>query len=176
MKTEFEAKVLEIDVDDIKKKLEKLCPKEHEMFFKRWVFDIDSDKFEWIRLRSNGTKNTITYKCRHGKGISDTEELEIEVSDFDEAFAILSKLNFKKKFYQESRRIQFLLDDLEINIDTWPRIPTYLEIEGPSEERVLQGLAMIGLEEKHIGNPGVIEIYGKYGIDLHSFKELRFEK
>ena len=172
---EFETKVLDINVDEIRVKLEKLCPEKKEYFYRRWIFDIDSELTKWIRLRTDGKKSSLTYKKKAGLGIGDTEEIEIEIEDFDKAYEIFSKISFKGKNYYETKRIQFKLDDLEFNIDTWPKIPVYLEIEGPSEEKVKEGLKMIGLEGKDDGNMGGIAIFKKYGFDLRSFGELRFE-
>jgi len=31
--------------------------------------------------------------------------------------------------YQETRREKWMLDDAEVTIDTWPWIPTFIEIE-----------------------------------------------
>ena len=179
MPKEFETKVLEIDVDEIKKKLKELGAKEEEeMFFRRIVFDQgsdpSSDNSDWIRLRTDGKKTTLTHKARRGFGIDGTEENEVEVSDFETAERIFSNIEFKKRIYQENKRILFRFEDIEFNLDTWPGIPTYLEIEAPSIERVNEGLKILGLEGKEIGNVPVYHVYTKYGIDLHSIDWLKF--
>ncbi len=175
MTTEFETKVLDIDVAEIERTLLALGAKrEKEVLMKRWVFDIDSSKDEWIRLRDNGHKTTITYKCKSGSGISETEEIEVEVGDFEKAAEILSKLDFKGSYYQENKRVAFRLNGIEFTIDSWPKIPSYLEIESSSEEKVMEGLVLLGLENRDAGNLSVIDVYSRYGIDLHSFKSIKF--
>jgi adenylate cyclase class 2 len=175
MAKEFEAHVLDINVEEIKKKLRDFgAEEEPEVLMKRWVFDMDKNN-EWIRLRHNGKISTITHKCKKGQGISETEETEVEVEDFDKAAKILSKLDFKNSYYQENKRRLFKLKDIEFCIDTWPKIPSHLEIESSSEEKVLEGLRLLGLEGKDVGNLSIVEIYFKYGIDLHSFKEVKFD-
>jgi adenylate cyclase class 2 len=175
MGKEFETKVLDIDVKEIERKLRKLGAKpEKEVLMRRWVFDIDLSRDEWIRLRDDGHKNTITYKCKTGQGISETEEIEVEVSDFEETAKILSKLKFKDTYYQENRRKAFMLKGIEFTIDTWPKIPKYLEVESSSEKKVREGLKLLGLEGEDAGNMTVKATYARYGINLHSFKELRF--
>lgn len=172
---EFETKVLNIDVAKITKKLLGLgVKKEPEVLMKRWVFDIDPLKDEWLRLRDDGRKVTLTYKCKSGFGIDETEEIEVTVGDFQKTAQILSKLKFKGKYYQENKRTAFRLKDIEFTIDFWPRIPPYLEVESSSEEKVKEGLALLGLENKDAGNLTVKEVYSKYGLDLHSFGELKF--
>ena len=180
MNQEFETQVLGIDKDAIIKKLRKLGAKEEaEVLQKRWVFDIVpctvTSTGEWIRLRQVGDKKpTLTYKNKSGKGMSDTQELEVGVEDFEKTALILSKLNIPKKYFQENKRMKFDLDGIEFTLDTWPRIPTYLEVEAKSEEGVKKGLKMLGLEGKDDGHLGSMTIYDKYGINLHSIKELKF--
>lgn len=183
MQQEFETQVLDIDVEEIKRKLIELGAKEEpEVLQKRWVFDIEcldakeASTGEWIRLRKINDKSTLTYKNKKGSGISETEEIEIVIEDFDKTAEIMSKLNcFIGKYYQENKRIKFELKGIEFTLDTWPMIPTFLEIEADSEENVKQGLKMLELEGKDVGHIGTIQIYAKYNIDLHSYKELKFK-
>jgi adenylate cyclase, class 2 len=179
MPNEFEAHVLDINIEEISKKLRSFgAEEESEVLMKRWVFIINDETNEWIRLRDNGKTITLTYKCKKGQGISETEELEVEVEDFEKTAKILSKLDFKNSYYQENKRHLFKLkrdaDDIEFCIDTWPKIPPHLEVESSSEEKVLEGLKMLGLEGKDKGNISIKEIYKIYGIDIHSFKVLKF--
>ncbi|MBW3016626.1 CYTH domain-containing protein [Candidatus Woesearchaeota archaeon] len=175
MQIEFEVKVLDINVDEVQQNLEKLgAVKEPEVLMRRWIFDnLDPANFkeEWLRLRDDGKKVTLTYKHHHGCGVCDTEELEVEVVDFDKTAEILSKF-FSNQYYQENKRTVFKLNGIEFCIDFWPKIPAYLEVESSSEEKVKEGLKLLGI--KKASNPSVREVYLKYGIDIHSFKELKF--
>ncbi|PIX99662.1 adenylate cyclase, partial [bacterium (Candidatus Howlettbacteria) CG_4_10_14_3_um_filter_37_10] len=173
MDQEFETHVLEINEEEIANKLRKLGAKEDsEVFQKRWVFNIgntgESCKGEWIRLRQVGDKTELTYKNKSGKGMSETEEIEVEVSDFEKTAKLLSKLNCNGLYYQENKRRMFKLDGIEFTIDSWPMIPTYLEVEADNEEKVKEGIKLLGLEGKDSGHLGTLTIYKKYGIDLHS--------
>lgn len=175
MPTEHETKVLDIDVEEIKKKLRELGAKEEkEMHMRRWIYDMTQAGDEWFRLRDDGNKITLTYKHRKGEGISETEEVEVEVEDFEKTAEIISKMNFKGKYYQENKRILFTLKDIEFCIDFWPKIPPLLEIESTSEEKVIEGLKMLGLKGKDIGNEGVRQIFKRYRIDMDKFKVLKF--
>lgn len=180
MKKEFETQILDIDVNQIIKKLRALGAKEtSEYLQKRWVFDIApctvKSTGEWIRLRQAGkNKPTITYKNKLGSNLSDTSEIEVEVADFNKTAEIFSKMPFKGQYYQETKRAKFELDDIEFTLDTWPMIPTFLEIEGKNEKNVKDGLEMLGLAGNDIGHAGMVAIYNKYGIDIHKYKELKF--
>lgn len=182
MATEFETQVLEIDPDEIVKKLRELGAEEKaEVFQKRWIFDIaclnaeQPGLGEWIRVRQAGDKVDVTYKNKKDLSMTGTDEVELAVDDFDKAVEIFGKLNcFTGKYYQENKRKQFVLGDLEFDLDYWPNIPPFLEIEGKSEEAVKEGLKLLGLEDEENGHYGLINIYKKYGINLHEYKEMRF--
>lgn len=175
MAYEFETKLLDINKKEIEKKLEKIgAVEEPEVLMRRWVFDINPAKQEWIRLRDDGRKTTIAYKCKKGSGIAGTEEIEIEVGDFEKASKILSKLEFKGVWYQENKRKRYQYDGIEFTIDSWPKIPPFLEIEARSEEEVKRGLELLDLQNKDAGNLSVKDTYLRYGINLHLFKELKF--
>lgn len=60
---EFETKVLNINPRVIIKKLRSLGAREiKQVLQRRYVYDIESTDIEFIRLRTDGTKTTITYK------------------------------------------------------------------------------------------------------------------
>lgn len=177
MTKEYETKVLDINDSEIEKKLKELGAKKvGEYNYRRLVFDLDSSLSKWVRLRTDGEKTTLTYKEKSGFGISETTELETTVEDFDEAAKILSNFRCDDKFYQESHRIMYELNEIEFCLDTWPQIPTYLEVESTSEEKVEEGLEILGLKGKEIGNVTVVHVYEKYGIDLHKQRELKITK
>lgn len=182
MAQEFETQVLEINVPQTISKLRALgASEEAETMQKRWVFEIHplgdpTGKEDWIRLRENKGKATITYKNKKGTGVDETDEIEFTVSNFDKASEVLKKIEgFKGMLYQETKRHKFVLQKIEFTIDTWPKIPALLEIEAKSEEEVKKGLALLGLTGKDAGHLGMVKIFQKYGLDLRSFKELRFE-
>ncbi|HLC51616.1 MAG TPA: CYTH domain-containing protein [Candidatus Nanoarchaeia archaeon] len=176
MTLEYETKILNINVSEIIDKLRSLGAKQKhpETLMRRWVFDLDSDDPEWIRLRDNGENVSLAYKNKKSSAISGTEEIEVIVDKFEETAQILMNLKFKKNYYQENKRVTFVFNDIEFMIDTWPMIPSYLEIESSSEEKVKQGLKLLHLEDKEAGNLSMTETYRFYGLDLHTFKELKF--
>ena len=176
MKTEFEVKILDIDVNAVRKKLESLgAVKVAERKMRRFVYDIDLAKsHSWIRLRDNGEKTTLAIKEIHSAEIDGTKEIEVEVSDFDSTNSILNKLGFFPKAYQENKRVSFKFDGAEVEIDSWPKIPPYVEIEAGSAEKVEKVLKLLGFEKSQATSIGVEEVYKKYGINIHDFKELKF--
>ena len=177
MYTEIEERVLEIDVQNIIERLERLnATKVGEWKQKRYVYDFNPKREnEWIRLRDTGKQITLAYKNVEKDSIDGTKELEIQVSNFEETNQLLNVLGYKPKAYQENNRIRYMLNDVEIDIDSWPLIPTYLEIEGKSIEEVKQIEKLLEIDEKKITNLNCQSIYMEiYGIDINQIKELRF--
>lgn len=99
MAIEFETKFLNINKEEIIKKLDKIGAKlEFSNIFRRYVFDINPEGSEWIRLRDEGHRITLTYKSRKNTSITGTNEEETLVNDFDETANILKKIPFATVF------------------------------------------------------------------------------
>ena len=87
----------------------------------------------------------------------------------------LKKIGFENRSYQENERISYVLNDIEFDIDSWPMIPTYMEIEGKSEEQVLDMVKHLNIDESKVTTLNCDDIYKKfYNIDISKIKELRF--
>ena len=176
MNTEYEVRILEIDKNDFIKRLEQLGAKKEEYFFqRRYVYDFNpAIKGKWIRLRTNGRESTLTIKNIISPLIDGTKEIEIVVSDFDKCKYILNELGYHPKGYQENKRTRYYLDKVEIDIDTWPMLPTYVEIEGKSEEEVMTVVKKMGYNENEVTTLDVESIYKKYGYDVKKIDILKF--
>lgn len=176
MKTEYEVRVLEINRDKMIETLESLgAQKIGDWRQKRYVYDIiPKDDNSWIRLRTNGIKTTLTFKTVKEKTIDGTKEAEVEVSDFEETNLILEQMGHHNRGFQENKRIQYILDDVEIDIDTWPNIPTYLEIEGKDKESVNKIIEKLEIDKNKISTLDVQSLYEYYGYD--GIHDLKFEE
>ena len=168
MKNEIEARLLECDVNSILKKL-----KENQAsFIGDWLqirncYDFNPVKENsWIRLRTNGIETTLTIKEIVSKEIDGTKECEITVSDFDKTDELLNKLGYFARSKQENRRIRFVLDSVEIDIDFWPMIPAYIEFEADSEEKIKDVCDKLDINFNNLTTLDVQSIYKNYGIDL----------
>ncbi len=149
METEIEAKFLDVDPEEIRRQLRDLDAVlvHPEVLMKRKVFDHPTNKqSDWLRVRDEGDRVTMSYKKVIDRTVHGTKEITIEVSDFDNACAILAAAQLRSAAYQETRRETWRLDDVEIMIDTWPWIPTFVEIEAPSEETLKSAAKKLGLE------------------------------
>ena len=178
MHTEYEVRILEIDKEKLKSRLNELgATEEWNLVQRRYVYDfIPKVDNKWIRLRTNGKKTTLTIKNLVTSKIDGTQELEIEVSDFDKTNMILKELGYEARGYQENRRNQYMLNGVEIDIDSWPMIPTYIEIEGDSEEEVYKIVELLGYKKEDCTTRDVEGIYLDYGYVLSDINELKFNE
>ena len=170
MGREIEARLLEVDEKTFLEKLNSLGA----TFVGDWIqirklYDFTPKKQNsWIRLRTNGDKTTLTIKEIENEKIDGTKEWEIEVSDFDTTCEILAKMGYMPRSTQENRRIRFMLDSVEIDIDFWPLIPTYVEFEAESEEAVKLVCEKLQVEFNKLVTLDVTSIYEHYGIPFDS--------
>ncbi|MFI9632628.1 class IV adenylate cyclase [Nocardia sp. NPDC051929] len=176
MPIEHEAKILDIDPGAIEQHIiDKGGRKLGERFMRRYVYDITpGDDSKWIRLRDNGNGTTLAVKHITSDAIDGTHEVEVSVDDFAAANALLEMLGFTAKSYQETKRISFVLDGAQLEIDTWPRIPPYLEIEAATKDDVIRIAGLLGYTEADLTGENTIKIYARHGIDLNTVGELRF--
>jgi adenylate cyclase class 2 len=84
----------------------------------------------------DGSAVTLTVKEVEHDGIDGTTETEVVVGDFETANEPLRRMGFEAKSYQENRRESFELAGARLEIDRWPLIPPYLEVEGDSRQHV----------------------------------------
>lgn len=177
-KTEYEIRILNIDLPAFIQKLEDLgAIKENDYHYRRCVFHFRPNiPGKWIRLRTNGQKTTLNIKHIQDKSIGGTTEKEIVVSDFEMTKDIVSDLlGYGPDNDQENKRTRYHLDGVEIDIDTWPLIPSYVEIEGHSEEEVLHTLEKLGYTTNDCVTLDVQSIYKEvYGIDISNMPTLHF--
>jgi len=176
MKTEYEVRVLEIDKEKMIETLEGLgAQKIGDWHQKRYVYDIiPKDENSWVRLRTNGTKTTLAFKSVKAKTVDGTKEAEVEVSSFEETNIILEQMGHYNRGFQENKRIQYKLDGVEIDIDTWPKIPAYLEIEGSNKAEIDSIIKKLNIDKNKISTLDVESLYAYYGYD--DIHDLKFEE
>lgn len=141
MQTEIEAKFLNVNHDEIRSKLSALgatC-KQPIRLMRRAIVDYADRRLQsgkpnaYIRVRDEGDKTTLTYKKFESLSIDGAKELETVVESFETTIAILVAIGLKVSSLQESKRETWEYMDCTIELDEWPWLNPYLEIEGSSE-------------------------------------------
>lgn len=163
MKHEYEAKFLSIDVADLKTRLKDLGAVQAfpRTLLTRKIFENDAlAGGAWVRLRDEGTRSTLTLKqVTDATTIDGTTEIETEVTDLHAMAEILAHLGLAEVRYQENYREEWRWGETAFDFDTWPGLPTFVEIEGPGEASVRQAAAALGLDYSQARFGSVDEIY-----------------
>lgn len=167
MDNEIEAQFLDIDKDEVRVRLKEIGAKleKPEVLMKRVVFYTGEHSF--ARVRDEGDKIVMTYKnVNDDNSILGTKEVNIDVNDYDDAIMFLEGCGLKIKAHQETKREIWKYGDVEICIDTWPWIPTFIEIEGPSEKLVWDTAKKLGFKKTQAKFGSVDTTYQHYyGVD-----------
>lgn len=149
MKTEYEAKFLNVNIDDARTALHAAgAVLEQPMrLMRRVVIDTDymTKKEAFVRVRDQGDKVTLTYKQFDSPSVDGAKEHEVTVSDFDQTIALLSAAGLPYGSFQESKRETWRFDNVEIVIDEWPWLKPYIEIESDNEASVRAFAGTLGL-------------------------------
>ena len=87
---------------------------------------------------------------------------------------ILQELGYSKRSIQENVRERYELNDIEIDIDTWPHLNTFAEFEGNSEEAVLNVLELLNVDKSSITTMDVQSIYLSEGYTKEDLNNLKF--
>jgi adenylate cyclase, class 2 len=178
MSTEFEAKILDINPARVIEMILACGGSQvgEAVLLRRYVYDIaPGDASRWIRLRETGSGSTLTVKQISHRGIDGTDEIEVGVTGFEAANELLGKIGFRPRSYQENRRTSFLLETARLEIDEWPLIPPYLEIEADSRHEVLRVGALLGYDEAELTGENTVDVYARHGIDLLALDHLSFD-
>jgi len=185
---EKEVKFIDIDPVEMENKLKNIGAKKvFDKIYRRRVFDYPDLRLNknssWIRVRDGGDKVTLAFKHRLGAKGSDgkfndrgMEEVEVIVNDFDKTTKILEKIGLKEKFYEENRRIRYVKDGVEFDIDFWPGIEPYLEVEAETWEEVDKAIEDLGLDPKDKKIFSTYQVYKLNGINEDDYKIITFEK
>ncbi len=173
MQQEIETRFLDVDKDELVKKLaqvgalDKGEEKLEEMIFHAadmsWV-----GKHKFIRLRKAENKIKLTYKENVEQTVDSAREVELEVSDLDKCSEFLSRIGLQLIRRLEKYRHTFELGDVTVDIDTWPKIPAYAEIEGPSVESLKKACNILDLDWEKRFDGDAREAFRHYSYDLDS--------
>lgn len=177
MEIEFEATFLNIDKKDIRKKLKDIGAElvKPEFMQCRYTFNLPkcfNNSTSWVRVRDEQNKITMTYKEVKGKSIEDQKEITLQINDLETGKEFLEKIGCKEKSYQETKRELWKLDGVEICIDTWPFLETFVEVEGKSEKRVKDISQKLGFDYSKAFFASTTEFYKlKYGLSRKTIND-----
>lgn len=169
---EIEVKFLKVDLPDLKKRLKRLGAKRvfPPTLFRAMHFqhpDLGKRYFNLFRLRLEGkelvlaTKNVVP-----GGKFKIEEEREIQIhSDMKAVQKFLEGMGFRVSRELEKFREEYKIGKLKIEIDRYPKMKPYAEIEGPNK-KVIRALAeKLGFDFKDASNATATEIIKEAGLN-----------
>ena len=181
MKNEYEATFLQVDHAKLRERVKSLggVLKKKRTLCSRLIFENDSTRSNnaWVRLRDEGDKISLTLKqVSNQDSIDGTKEIEFDVSDLEMAKELLNSIGLEQKRYQQNYREEWSLDDVLIDMDEWPELEPYVEIEGNSKEDVRRVSEKLGFKWDDAVFGSVDKIYKDVkGRDILSEANLLFK-
>lgn len=164
-------------VENINNDLNKLLSKELIQLMKK----TNENFSKWVRLRQTGDETTITIKrIVNSKGVYELDavhELEFNVPCIEDGKQLLEDLGYFFARHQVKMRIAYDYKNTEIVIDKWPKLPPYVEVEGPTKEEIDEVVLMLGYKLNDAIVINTDDVYSENGIDIYSdeYRDLSFD-
>lgn len=166
---EIEVKILEINVEEIEEKLKEMGAE--EVFDGELVnayFDFSDRRLEKegkvLRLRKKDDKVILTYKkyiTREEAKIMDEKELLVE--DFETMKEIFKGLGLLPLHEFSKHRTTYKLNQTNFEIDKYPGIPPFLEIEAPGVGKLNEFISELGFSKGQANSWSIKEVLEHYG-------------
>lgn len=130
------------------------------------------DGSAYLRLRKEGKKSELILKYsenQKGTRIKSEREISIPVRNSKEwvmAQTSLKRTGFVQKFYQEKHRASYIYDllALRFDIDTWPNVPPYIEIEGERKSDINKGAKILGFNTSNLRSDKAKDVFLRYSV------------
>jgi len=179
MSYEIETKILDIDSTALKNKLLSLGAEERQQT--RLVVDwyrikgIKEGEDPWfLRIRSNSQgEHEVTWKAKSDiLGVARKhKEINFIIPEPNKISDLFEELGLEKYAHQEKDRTSFTLKSWQFDIDQYPNMPSFLEIESSSEESVKEAIKLLDLEQNKTWAKGErILIQDIYHLDWYDMR------
>ncbi len=178
---EIEVKFLEVEKSALIQKLQNLDAKDlgEELISEQIFHDAAGEWYKqrkFARIRKTGKGIFFTYKHVEQRTATGTVEIEFSIAEPGKVKSFLEALGLVMDREQEKRRHKFKLGEVIVDIDTWPKIPTYVELEGPSEEQIKEAAAKLGFDwTKGVFGTSDTVIREVYNLDLRNIPHFMFD-
>ncbi len=174
---------LEVDVPALEKKLVSLGAEKVDTYdYSRAIFDYPDFRLNkadsWMKLRTDGKTVTLSYKqvIKDASSVDvGMKEIEIIVSDYEKTKELLLAIGLVIKREEKNKRVRYKKEDTAFDIDFWPQVPPYVEIESSSMERVKYFARELGFDPNEGMIAGPAKIYKKYGYNLEEYSSVTFD-
>jgi len=179
MAHEIETKVLDVDRDAIAARLEELGAKKKQdtrlvvdWYRPKGTAEADAPWYLRVRSYTNGT-HEVTWKARSEVlGVARRhKEINFTVSSREQIADLFEELGLEAYAHQEKDRLSYTLKEWQFDIDSYPGMPAYMEIEGASEEHIKEALELLGLTGNRTSPEGErVLIQDTFGLNWYDMR------
>ena len=143
------------------------------------IEDTGNRFFKWIRLRQDGEIVEITikyiYSNKANYNIDEVKEIEIKTDNFEMANKLIEEMGYYRKKLAEKQRDSYSYQDMDIEIDEWPLLEPYIEIEGTNIDKIYELANLLGYSKEQTRVMNTEDVYLEKGIDLSKYEEMTFK-
>lgn len=179
---EIECRFLEIDKGALIAKLLSIGATDfgEKMLEETIIYDKEGkwrDENRFVRIRKVGDHTELTYKEHRSHEVDGAYEIEFEIGDYAKAEMLFEKIGLTPWRHQQKLRHTLKLDGVTFDIDTWPNVPPYVEIEAGSEQELKDMVEKIGYDWKDtIFNNAAWVLENKYNTKVKDLKWFTFDR
>ena len=143
------------------------------------IEDTGNRFFKWIRLRQDGEIVEITikyiYSNKANYNIDEVKEIEIKTDNFEMANKLIEEMGYYRKKLAEKQRDSYSYQGMDIEIDEWPLLEPYIEIEGNNIDKIYELANLLGYSKEQTRVIKTEDVYLEKGIDLSKYEEMTFK-
>ena len=156
-----EIKILDVPVEEVESRLLSLgAVKVFDGNRTITYFKDANDSIEPFLKLTEEDKLKLTSQSKEGK------EIKLFVSRKEECVSLLKTLGYDSVSEVSARRVSFELNGIDCDIDVFPNIPPFMEIDmDESNENMEDFLSRLNLEKNTRGVMSTPDILKKYGFD-----------
>lgn len=130
-----------------------------------WFLRVRSYGNDKIEVNWKAKSEIVGIACKH-------KEINVLVNDHDSMKDLFEEIGLYCYAHQEKKRLSWELGGVNFDLDTYPGMKSYLEIEAESEEKITEYIKKLELEKNETWNDGERTlIENKYSLD---WAEMRF--
>ncbi len=179
MAHEIETKVLDIDQESLERTFRSLGakPTQQTRLSVDWyrVKGTKEGEDEWfLRIRSNSEGiHEVTWKAKSDVlGVTRKhKEINFKIDEPEKLADLFEELGLEKYAHQEKDRSSYVLQGWTFDVDSYPGMPPYLEIEGESEAHVKEAIQLLRLKDNPTWAEGERKLIQEvYKLDWYTMK------
>ena len=165
---EIEVKILDVNPAQIRTRLKKIGAKKYfDGDVHAVYFDTADDQLKKkgvvLRVRTAGDRVELCAKGNRKKSrFKNIDEFEVVTGDYEQTVALLQMLGYVRRRESIRRRECYKLGAIKYDLDFYPGIPPFIEVESGTEDDVVRGVEKLGYMMDNTTNMTAQEVEAYY--------------